>query len=213
MSVEPVGLLGGAFDPVHIGHIDMARQCIETLNLKEVRFIPANIPPHKSRPVAERQHRLAMLDCALKPFPELTVEDAELRRGGVSYTIETLEHLRLKNNVRPVCFIMGMDAFATLTTWKHWRKLTDNAHLILIHRKGQGALNLNDQMRAFYDKHACRSVSAIHARPHGHVYKTTITIMEVSSSQIRGLLKNGEETEQLLPAEVYNYIKENSLYA
>ncbi len=211
MSLPPLGLLGGTFDPVHIGHIEMARQCIETLSLQEVRFVPANMPPHKSSPLAGRRHRLAMLDLALQPYPQLTVDDVELQRGGVSYTIETLEQLRLQNPDRSVCFIIGMDAFATLTSWRRWRALTDKAHLLVIDRKGQGALSLSRQLQGFYDEHACKAVEAIHARPHGHVYKTTITIADVSSSQIRGLLKNGEAAS-LLPEAVANYIKENGLY-
>ena len=208
---KPIGLLGGVFDPVHLGHINMALRCMETLDLQEVRFIPANLPPHKPEPIATQRHRLAMLECAVTQRPQLTVNEMELERGGVSYTIDTLIDLRDKDALQPLCFIMGMDAFESLPTWRRWQDLIDYAHLILIDRKRPDRRR-DERMRDYYDARACLSPATLHANPCGYIYKTTISIPEISSSRIRGLLTNDETAGELLPAGVHHYIKENNLY-
>ena len=205
-------MLGGAFDPVHSGHILMALECIEALNLQEVNFIPANIPPHKSAAAAPRHHRLAMLERALQPYPQLVVNDMELKRGGISYTIDTLIDLRGSYLQQPLCFIMGMDAFETLPAWRRWQELTDYSHLVVIDRKQRSDRHRDERMQAFYASRACSSPAALHANPGGFIHKAAVSIPAVSSSQIRAQLRNHDGTGNFLPPGVHNYIKENKLY-
>ena len=211
-KARPIGLLGGAFDPVHTGHIHMALDCIKTLDLEEVRFIPAHIPPHKAATAAPPSQRLAMLELALRPHPRLTISAIELERGGVSYTIDTLVSLRADAPQQPFCFILGADAFASLPRWHRWQALADQAHLVIIDRKGQEAANWSPQLQDHYQQRACASPDHLHARPAGCIHRAAISVPAVSSSQARALLSENGNTEQVLPPGVDNYIKEHRLY-
>ena len=208
---KPIGLLGGAFDPVHVGHVRMALECMEALDLQEVNFVPAHIPPHKAT-AATGQHRLAMLEQALQPYPQLVVNDAELKRGGTSYTIDTLIDLRGRYGQQPLCFIMGKDAFDALPAWRRWQELTDYAHLVVIDRKPRNDGPRDERMRAFCAGRGCSSAAALHANPSGFVHNAAVSIPEVSSAQIRTRLRSRDDTGDFLPSGVHNYIKENRLY-
>ena len=210
---KPIGLIGGAFDPVHVGHIRIALECLQALDLDRVNFIPANVPPHKAGAGVAPRHRLAMLERALKPYPQLAVDAVELRRGGVSYTIDTLAGLRAGDPQRPLCFIMGADAFATLPTWRRWRELTDYAHLVIIDRKPQDQRRWEPRLQDHYAGRACASPPGLHARPGGCIHKAAVSVPEVSSSQARALLRAGEPTQHILPPGIHDYIKENHLYS
>ena len=206
-------MIGGAFDPVHVGHIRIALDCLEALDLDGVNFIPANTPPHKAAAVAAPQHRLAMLELALKPYPQLAVYDVELSRGGLSYTIDTLVELRAGNPEQSLCFIMGADAFATLPTWRRWQELTDYAHLVIIDRKLQGGQSRDRRLQDLYAGHACASPLSLHTRPGGCIHKAAVSVPDISSSRARALISGKQDTENILPPGIHNYIKENNLYS
>ena len=205
-------MVGGAFDPVHTGHIRIGLECVEALDLDRVNFIPANVPPHKAAAGAAPAHRLTMLARALKPYPQLAVDDVELRRGGISYTIDTLIELRAGDPERSLCFIMGADAFTTLPTWRRWRELTDYAHLVIIDRKQQGGQRWDQRLQDHYAGHACASSLNLRTRPGGCIHKAAVTVPDISSSQARALLNGKQDTQDVLPPGVHDYIKENSLY-
>ena len=206
-------MIGGAFDPVHIGHIRIALECLEALDLDGVNFIPANTPPHKAVAVAAPQHRQAMLERALKPYPQLAVDDVELRRGGISYTIDTLIELRAGAPEQSLCFIMGADAFTTLPTWRRWQELTDYAHLVIIDRKPQREQRRDQRLQDHYAGRACASPLSLHTRPGGCIHKAAVSVPDISSSQARALLNGKQNTENILPPGIHNYIKENNLYS
>ena len=206
-------MIGGAFDPVHIGHIHIALECMEVLDLDGVNFIPAHTPPHKAGAGAAPHHRLAMLELALKPYPRLAVDDAELRRGGISYTIDTLIELRAGDQEQSLCFIMGADAFTTLPAWRRWQELTDYAHLVIIDRKQRGWQRWDQRLQDHYAGHACASRLNLHTRPGGCIHKAAVSVPDVSSSQARALLNGKQDTENILPPGIHNYIKENNLYS
>ena len=206
-------MIGGAFDPVHIGHIRIALDCMDALDLDGVNFIPANTPPHKAAAGAAPRHRLAMLELALKPYPQLAVDDVELRRGGISYTIDTLIELRAGNPEQSFCFIMGADAFSTLPTWRRWQELTDYAHLVIIDRKPQGGQRRDQRLQDHYAGHACASPPGLHKRPGGYIHKAAVSVPDISSSQARALIKGKQNTENILPPGIHNYTKENNLYS
>ena len=210
---KPIGLLGGAFDPVHNGHILMALGCMETLDLQEVVFIPASISPLKTATATPPQHRLAMLEQALQRYPQLTVNDMELKRGGVSYTIDTLIELRRSNSQQSLCFIMGMDAFDSLPAWRRWQELADYAHLVVIGRKLQHEGCGDERLRTYYAERACSTAATLHVHPGGFIHKSEVSVPGISSSEIRRLLNDHESAETSLPPAVYDYIKENNLYA
>ena len=210
---KPIGLLGGAFDPVHNGHIRMALDCMETLDLQEVNFIPASIPPLKSATGTPQQHRLAMLELAMRRDPRLVVNDMELERGGVSYTIDTLIDLRRRKQQQPLCFILGLDAFISLPAWRRWSELTEHAHLVVVDRKLQLEGCGDARLQAYYAERACSSAATLHEHPGGFILKTDVSVPDISSTQIRKLLGRRQDAGNQLPPGVYDYIKENNLYA
>ena len=191
----------------------MALACMEALDLQGVNFIPASISPLKSTTGTPGQHRLAMLEQALNRYPQLTVNDMELKRGGVSYTIDTLVELRRGEPQQPMCFIMGLDAFNSLPAWHRWQELTDYAHLVVVDRKLPREGCQDKRLRTYYAERAGLSAAALHTRPGGLIHKADIAVPEISSSQIRRLLRGRKDTGNGLPPGVYDYIKENDLYA
>jgi len=209
---KPLGLLGGAFDPVHSAHIRIAQACIDILDLQEVRFIPAHIPPHKVVAGAGPQQRLAMLELALRPYPQLTPSAIAIDRGGTSYTIDTLLSLRAGAPQQSFCFILGADAFAALPTWRRWRELTDHAHLVIIDRGASGATTWSEPLRDHYDARACPDAARLHERRAGCIHRAALAVPDISSSQARALLNQTGPAEHILPPGVHAYIKEHQLY-
>lgn len=135
-EAAPLGLLGGTFDPVHYGHLRLAEEAREALKLPELRWIPAGQPPHRTAPRTAAGHRLEMVRRAVAGNPAFTVDDAETRAPGPSFTVTTLERLRAALPDRPLVLLMGADAFLGLATWHRWRELLDLAHLGVATRPG-----------------------------------------------------------------------------
>src|SRR3974377_2148734 len=135
-SGGPMGIFGGPFDPIHYGHLRTAFELLETLRLPEMRFMPAGNPPHRDHTVASNAQRLEMVRAATARQPGFTVDDREMHKSGPSYSVETLAELRAEFPARPLCLIVGMDAFLGLPTWHQWRELLSLAHLVVAHRPG-----------------------------------------------------------------------------
>src|SRR5581483_3644491 len=117
LAQRPVAVLGGTFDPVHYGHLELAREVGTALQLPEVLLVPAGDPPHRAAPVAPALHRLAMVELALADYPGLGLDAREIARPGRSYTIVTLEELRGERPFQPLALIVGADAFLGLPSW------------------------------------------------------------------------------------------------
>ena len=133
---KALGILGGTFDPIHYGHLRPAQEVLRALDLAEIRVIPAANPPHRRPPVATPEQRLRMVELAVAGVPGFTVDDREFRRGGPSYTVLTLESLRSEFGERPLCLLMGLDAFEGIETWHQWQRLPELAHFIVMTRPG-----------------------------------------------------------------------------
>ena len=185
---------------------------MDALALERVDFIPAHGHPCKSAARAGQRHRRAMLELALHDHPRLAVNDIELRRGGISYTIDTLAELRNRAPRRPLCFIMGADAFASLPAWRRWRELADYAHLIIVDRKQSVDGVWNPRLRDHYATRSCSSPTRLRTQPGGFIHKAAVSVPDVSSSQIRVRLGRREDARDSLPPDVYDYIRENNLY-
>ena len=209
-SPHPLGLLGGAFDPVHIGHLRGAIAVREELQLERVDFIPAAQSPLKGGAALTAEHRLAMLQLAVRDVPGLDVDARELERPGPSYTVDTLKALRAEYGAaRPLLWIVGSDILTTLSQWSRWRELLDHAHLVVMARPG--ASDPEDEVKKWIASHQMEGNLAV-TQPAGGVVLVRQPLLDIASSQIRALIAEGRDTRFLMPDAVMEYIERHTLF-
>lgn len=208
---RPIGILGGTFDPVHFGHLRIALEALEALELAEVRLLPARQPPHRSDPGAPPEARLAMLYSAVADQPGFRVDDRELRRDGLSYMVDTLASFRHALPDRPLCLLLGMDAFVELPRWNRWRQLFELAHLVVLSRPGNWP-ELPAELTAEVDRRRLPEGSALAGAAAGGVLFQPVTPLDISATRIRALLAAGCSPRYLLPDAVHDYIRTHRLY-
>ena len=209
---QPVGILGGTFDPVHNGHLHLATTFLEILNLAELRFVPLNTPPHRTPPMASAEQRLEMLKLAVENQADLKVDDCELRRGGISYTIDTLKHLRKILDKTPICLLMGMENFKTLNYWHQWQSLLDYAHIVIASRPGGDNKLIDEEIKNFMDESITHSVELLHQQPAGLIMQLDIPMLDISSTQIRKIFQTNLNSDSLLPNKVLDFVQTHHLY-
>ena len=212
----PIALLGGTFDPIHFGHLRLAEELAESLNIDQVRLIPAGQPPHRGQPRAAAQHRLEMVRRAIAGNPRFVLDEREIRRDAPSYSVDTLTALRAElPRGTPLVLLMGADAFLGLTTWHEWRRLFELAHIAVAQRPGfSGAWDdaLPDPLRRLLFTLRGEHAGEILEKPAGRVFLQNITQLDISASQIRDRALRGRSLRYLLPDAVIDYLNENRLY-
>ncbi len=212
-----IGVLGGTFDPVHLAHLRLAQEAFGAFALDHVRLIVSAAPPHRAPPAASAEDRLAMLRAAAADNPALVVDDRELLRPAPSYTIDTLESLRAEfGGARPVCLIVGADAFVMLQTWRRWLDLFTLAHIVVAHRPGFEPAHWRETMgtalRAQFDSRLTAERDRVGNSPAGTITTLPITQLDISASAIRAQLVTGRSPRYLIPESVLGYIDRNDLY-
>lgn len=212
MATAPLGLFGGTFDPIHYGHLRTAFELWQALGLEEVRFMPTGSPPHRDQTYASAEHRLAMVRAAVAGQAAFVVDDREVRRSGVSYSVDTLTELRAENPGRSLCLLLGMDAFLGLPNWHRWRELFDLAHVIVAHRPGWKAPTMGPLGEVMVDR-GTGAIRDLHERPAGRIYVHAVTQLEISSTELRQLIVAGHDPRYLVPEEVRRLIRESGCYA
>ncbi|GIX30957.1 MAG: putative nicotinate-nucleotide adenylyltransferase [Porticoccaceae bacterium] len=206
-----IGVFGGTFDPVHIGHLRLAVELLELVPLRRMLLVPAADPPHRERPHAAARHRLAMLSLAVAGEPRLAVDRRELDRPGPSYTYDTLASLRAElGPAEPLCLCLGLDAFAELATWHRWRELAELAHLVVAARPG-AALPRAGPLASWLGTRRAPA-DALHRRPAGLVHLAAIPLLPVSATELRRRLAAGRSVRYLTPDPVIDYIRAHGLY-
>jgi nicotinate-nucleotide adenylyltransferase len=211
-STQAIGIFGGTFDPVHYGHLRAALEAMERLHLQDFRLLPAGTPPHRANTFASADHRLAMLKLALSRYPELQVDDREVRREGSSYMVDTLSEIRREAGEAPILMMIGQDAANVLDQWYDWHKLFDLAHLVIMRRPESkhiysGALFGQVQPRMVNDPDQLRKT------PAGLILPLEVTQLAISSTEIRRQIHAGLSPRFLLPDSVIEYILEHGLYS
>lgn len=206
-----IGIFGGTFDPIHFGHLRCAWEIAEQLALREVRMLPARVPPHRDQPVASADQRRRLLELALAGQTLLRLDTRELERDGPSYMVDTLSSLRGEVNDEPLCLILGQDAFNGLDTWHRWEAIPGLAHLVVITRPGS-ALADSGPVRALVERCGVESADELRARPAGAVLFRTVTPLAISASGIRDLLADGRSPRYLLPDAVLDCVQREGLY-
>lgn len=194
----PLAILGGTFDPVHLGHLNAAWEAAELLDC-EVHLLPASVPPHRPAPVADSATRVAMLRAALRGQSRLGLDLRELQRHGPSYSVDTLIELRAEHGSRPLVLLLGQDAFAGLASWHRWRELFELAHVGVLQRPGATAAQGQELERAVAGRYVEEPVQ-LRRSPAGKVLRLAVTPLQVSATRVRELLGVGREPRYLLPA-------------
>lgn len=212
MAQSPIGLFGGTFDPIHYGHLRTAFELWQSLGLEEVRFMPTGSPPHRDQTYAAAEHRVAMVRAAVAGQPAFVVDDREVRRSGVSYSVDTLTELRAEHPDRSLCLLLGMDAFLGLPNWHRWRELFDLAHIVVAHRPGWKAPTQGPLGEVMVDR-GTGGIRDLHEKPAGRIYVRAVTQLEISSTELRQLIVAGQDPRYLVPEEVRRLIRETGCYA
>lgn len=197
-----IGVYGGSFDPVHVGHLVPVEEARVRLALDEVLFVPAFQPPHKpSGPSAASHHRFAMLALALETYPAFRLSDFEVARGGTTYTIETLRHLRAARSDAEFVLVLGSDSLAQLTTWRSWQEILEEFRVGVVEREGFPAGLL------------ARELPETIARRFGEtIFFAGNAPVTISSTWLRRAIPAGEELSGSLPASVAAYLQRHALY-
>lgn len=206
-----IGVLGGTFDPVHIGHLRLAIEAQQSLALEKVVLVPLRQPPHRDPPVASPDQRLAMLEAAVQDLSRFEIDRRELARPGPSYTIDTLAELHQSMPGESICLLMGMDAFAGLTSWRRWNEITEYAHLVIMPRPGinhpeGGVLAELVEARGVTDAGLLRSTHA------GSLWFGDMIPLAVSATAIRQSVSSGHDVRYLVPEPVKKIIRLECLY-
>ena len=211
-----IGLFGGTFNPVHWGHLRAAEEIRELYNLEQVIFIPTNISPHKStRELIDGNHRLHMLDLAVKTNPYFVTSDLELQRCGESYSVETISYFKKTSGEEVIpFFIVGLDAFLEISTWKDFRALFSLCNFIVMTRPGY-EVSLKEQLvpKEIVSEFTYKSDEKkfIHESQFS-TYVTAITALDISSQAIRSYIKTGRSVKYLVPEAVEAYMTEHKFY-
>jgi nicotinate-nucleotide adenylyltransferase len=200
-----IGILGGTFDPIHLGHLRTALDVKEALQLDELRLIPLKDPPHREQPVSNPRQRLEMLQAAVANEPALTVDNRELKRSGKSYSLFTLQSLREEIRGTPICLILGQDAFQEFPDWHRPDEILQLAHLVVMQRPGKRIGNL-------YPDRITDDPEELRSTPAGKIYLQPVTQLGISSTMIRDMLRNGQSPRYLLPDPVLEIIERDVLY-
>lgn len=200
--MKPLAILGGTFDPIHLGHLSAAWEASELLDA-EVRLVPANVPPHRPAPRADAGQRVAIVRAALAGQERLHLDTRELDRAGPSWTVDTLAGLRREQGDRALVLLVGADAFAGLCTWHRWHALFDLAHLAVLARPGTPS-DLAPELAAEVRSRRTCEVADIRTTPAGRVIELAVTPLPISATRIRELLAAGRTPRYLLPSGVFD---------
>jgi nicotinate-nucleotide adenylyltransferase len=207
-----IGVFGGTFDPIHYGHLRTALDVVQGLGLAELRLLPLKVAVHRAQPVAGAGLRLAMTRMAARGQPEFVVDDRELTRDGPSYTVDTLTSLRDELGPdRPLCLLVGGDAFAGFFDWHRPRAILGLAHLVVMQRPGAATVR-DAALRAEIARRRAEAPEALQRSPAGRIYFQTVIQLDISSTRIRRMLGAGLSPRFLLPDAVLGLIEREQCY-
>ena len=206
-----IGIFGGTFDPVHIGHLRTAYELRIRLGLDRVHFIPAAVPPHRSQPAAAPGLRVAMLEAALADDPYAVVDPRELERAGPSWTIDTAESLRAEFPDHALCLLLGMDAFLGLASWRDWERLLTLVNIVVARRPG-ARLSPVASLGLLLAERCVDAASSVWQTA-GQILVQDVTQLEVSATDLRASIRAGIEPRFLVPDAVRHIIDTSGCYA
>lgn len=209
--VKRLAVLGGTFDPIHIGHLRSALEVVEALELDAVHLVPNALPPHKATPNVTALQRLQMVELAIAHEPLLSVDTRELERDKPSWTIDTLVSLRQELAKQDqLFFVLGWDAFCGLPSWHRWTELLEHCHLLVLQRP-DAQVEVPAAVQELIESKTVAEWQDI-VSPAGSVVFLQQTPLAVSATQIRKLLGEGKNIRYLVPDTVLEFIQTQGLY-
>lgn len=209
MNTPPlIGILGGSFDPIHLGHLHVAKHATKLLSLQACYFLLCAYPAHKTT-IVSAQHRANMLKLALKNQDKYKLDLREYTRGGASLTIDSVKELRLAMPTQPLCFILGDESFNSFYEWDNWQEILNYVHLVIVNRSGN---QFNPELTKLYKQKLTLQKKSLTTSNSGKIYALTIPPNPISATEIRQAITHGKNPISLLPAAVHDYIEINKLY-
>lgn len=210
-----IGLFGGTFDPVHLGHLRAAEEIREQFGLKKVIFIPSRVPPHKKDAAAPARHRFEMVRAAIAGNPFFAASDIELRRRGSSYSFDTIGHFSRECGAQArLFFILGVDAFREIHTWRRYPEFFSLCSFIVMSRPGrfepEPEKNVPDGFSSLF---TYRPEASRYEHASGRcVHFSRISLLDISSTAVRQALRAGRSVKYLVPDAVAGYSARHNLY-
>tara|TARA_A100001388_G_C28757602_1_gene495862 strand:- start:742 stop:1371 length:630 start_codon:yes stop_codon:yes gene_type:complete len=206
---DTIGIFGGAFDPVHNGHVSSILELNEKIDFSELKIIPCNIPAQKEKTIASNDERLHMLNLVFDKYDNINIDSFELDKSGISYTVDTLEAITKKNkNGKHLTLIMGLDAFLNLTSWKKYERILELSSILILKRPNyeldrkyltQFEQEITDDLETFLNST-------------GKIIFFTLSQLDISSSEIKKAIKNNKSYEEYLDKKVTKFINDKSIY-
>jgi len=206
-----IGIFGGTFDPVHHGHLRIALDALEFLGLEKVHLVPLGQAVHREQPHAKAEQRLEMLQCAVAGQPGLVADDREIRRGGESFMVDTLESLADEFPTQELCLLLGGDAFNGFMRWRSPQRILQLANILVMQRPGYTLPN-DPPLRLLVDSRRQDSLRQFATSSNGSIHFQEVTQLDISSSNIRARIADGRNPAYLLPQPVIDYIDSHQLY-
>jgi nicotinate-nucleotide adenylyltransferase len=218
-----LGIFGGTFDPIHYGHIKPALSVKQALNLSQLRFVPNRVPPHRDTPWLSSAQRLVLLKTALQDYPDIIVDERELKRDGPSYMVDTLKSLKQEFPDEQLCLIIGMDAFYGISAWFEWRSIFDLCQLVVTTRPGFDrseveaqmshddyqflAQRITDDVKAFTAQASFENSPAQSPQEPAKILLQSVPQLDISSTKIRENVLNSEKISQWMPPQAYRKLR------
>lgn len=197
-----IGIYGGSFDPVHLGHLQTATSIKNELNIDRLFMLPCFEPVHKNSLNYTSKQRLQMLDLAIKEFNSLEIDTREILRGGNSFMIDTLIDLKESFKNESICLIIGMDSFIKFKTWKNWDEFSKLIHLVVLPRNGDQPVS-----KTLTTFETVENIDKLKSNSSGHLYFSNSQMIDISSSAIRGKIAANQNLDNLLPISIINFLK------
>lgn len=206
-----IGIFGGTFDPIHIGHLRVAEEFATAFKLDRVLMMVAATPPHRDPPVASPEDRLRMVELAVQRSPDLEVSDIELVREGPSFTLDTVEEVRESAGGAQIWMALGGDAYALIHSWHRPEDVLAQAHLVVLTRPGYSVNLVAPLPKCLSERYT--SSGDIYVHDSGATLRTLqVSPLAVSSSMIRKAVSRGDSIRDLVTVEVLQYIQQKGLY-
>lgn len=211
--LKKIGIFGGTFDPIHIGHIRVAIELKHLLRLDRVHFVPCHYPTHRPHPSVTTEQRMAMVESAIEHETKFVADDRELLNESASYSIETVTSFRQEfGSDTALYFFMGLDSLLQFPSWHRWQDFLALCHIVVAARPGWAVPEKNSVMGQYYQAHKTDNLTALTTTIQGKIAIMPTTPLDIAASDIRRDIQAGLKPEKILSDSVWSYIKSNRLY-